>query len=166
MATYYTIAMAETASNLSRLDGSSYGNRLEYATLKSSYALTRSQGFSEESKRRIVGGNQVLSQGFSEGVYQKALVIRDEIVSSFENHFQAVNLILSPVTPDAVPKIGAVMSDPHKMYLSDAYTVGFSLAKLPTLTIPQGTPIGLQITTNHLEEQKILQTAKWLQEIL
>lgn len=166
VATYYTLAMAETASNLSRLDGSSYGSRKEGDTLKEGYKITRSAGFSKESKRRIVGGNQVLSAGFSEGIYQKALLMRSVCINAFKNHFKEVDVIISPVTPDNVPKIGEVMDDPKKMYLSDAYTVAFSLAKLPTLTIPKGTATGLQITANHLQEEKILRVANYLEEIL
>lgn len=166
VATYYTLAMAETASNLSRLDGSNYGNRIEDKNLIASYAVTRSENFSEESKRRIVGGNQVLSQGFSDEIYQKALALRNQIAANFSEDFKKVDLILSPVTPQMPPKIGASLKDPHAMYLSDAYTVGFSLGQLPTLTIPQGTPTGMQITASKNEEQKILELAHFLKALL
>ncbi|MDA8728852.1 aspartyl/glutamyl-tRNA amidotransferase subunit A [Flavicella sp.] len=166
VATYYTLAMAETASNLSRLDGTNYGNRIEDKNLIESYAVTRSENFSEESKRRIVGGNQVLSQGFSDEIYLKGLSLRDQIASNFQADFDEVALILSPVTPSTPPKIGDSLKDPHAMYLSDAYTVGFSLGQLPTLTIPQGTSTGMQITAAKNDEETILEFAHFLKEIL
>jgi aspartyl-tRNA(Asn)/glutamyl-tRNA(Gln) amidotransferase subunit A len=158
--------MAETASNLSRLDGSNYGNRIEDKNLKESYAVTRSENFSEETKRRIVGGNQVLSQGFSDEIYLKGLALRDAISANFENDFKEVDIILSPVTPGAPPKIGDSLKDPHAMYLSDAYTVGFSLGQLPTLTVPQGTETGLQITAAKNNDELVLKFANFLKDTL
>jgi aspartyl-tRNA(Asn)/glutamyl-tRNA(Gln) amidotransferase subunit A len=166
VATYYTLAMAETASNLSRLDGTNYGNRIEAENLIETYAVTRSENFSEETKRRIVGGNQVLSQGFSDEIYLKGLALRDQISANFEKDFNEVDLILSPVTPSAPPKIGESLKDPHAMYLSDAYTVGFSLGQLPTLTVPQGTVTGLQITAAKNNEELILKFANFLKDTL
>ena len=166
VSTYYTLAMAETASNLSRLDGTNYGNRIEAENLIETYAVTRSENFSEETKRRIVGGNQVLSQGFSEGIYLKGLALRDQISENFSKDFSVVDVILSPITPSAPPKIGDSLKDPLAMYLSDAYTVGFSLGQLPTLTVPQGTGTGLQITAAKNNEVLILQFANFLKEML
>ncbi|PKQ45351.1 amidase family protein [Confluentibacter flavum] len=166
VSTYYTLAMAETASNLSRLDGSNYGNRIEDKNLKESYAITRSENFSEETKRRIVGGNQVLSQGFSDEIYLKGLALRDAISENFENDFKEVDIILSPVTPNTPPKIGDSLKDPHAMYLSDAYTVGFSLGQLPTLTIPQGTDTGLQITAAKNNDELVLKFANFLKDTI
>ncbi len=166
VSTYYTLAMAETASNLSRLDGSNYGNRIEDKNLKESYAVTRSENFSEETKRRIVGGNQVLSQGFSDEIYLKGLALRDSIAENFENDFKEVDIILSPVTPGTPPKIGDSLKDPHAMYLSDAYTVGFSLGQLPTLTIPQGTETGLQITAAKNNDELVLKFANFLKDTI
>ena len=166
VSTYYTLAMAETASNLSRLDGTNYGNRIEDKNLKETYAVTRSENFSEETKRRIVGGNQVLSQGFSDAIYLKGLALRDQISESFNKDFESVDVILSPVTPAAPPKIGDSLKDPHAMYLSDAYTVGFSLGQLPTLTIPKGTVTGLQISAAKKNDEKVLKFANFLNDIL
>jgi aspartyl-tRNA(Asn)/glutamyl-tRNA(Gln) amidotransferase subunit A len=166
VSTYYTLAMAETASNLSRLDGTNYGNRLEADNLKETYALTRSENFSEETKRRIVGGNQVLSQGFSDEIYLKGLALRDTISENFENDFKEVDIILSPVTPNTPPKIGDSLKDPHAMYLSDAYTVGFSLGQLPTLTVPQGTETGLQITAAKNNDELVLKFANFLKDTI
>ena len=166
VSTYYTLAMAETASNLSRLDGTNYGNRIEGNNLKDTYSITRSENFSEESKRRIVGGNQVLSQGFSDEIYLKGLNLRDQISESFEKNFKDVAIILSPVTPSLPPKIGDSLKDPLAMYLSDAYTVGFSLGQLPTLTIPQGTETGLQITGAKNNDELVLKFANFLKDTI
>lgn len=166
VSTYYTLAMAETASNLSRLDGTNYGNQIEGENLKDTYSITRSENFSEETKRRIVGGNQVLSQGFSDEIYLKGLNLRDQIAANFENDFKEVDIILSPVTPNTPPKIGDSLKDPLAMYLSDAYTVGFSLGQLPTLTAPQGTSTGIQITAAKDNDEKVLQFANFLKDIL
>ncbi len=166
VSTYYTLAMAETASNLSRLDGTNYGDRIEGNNLKDSYSVTRSEKFSEETKRRIVGGNQVLSQGFSDEIYSKALSLRDQITSNFEKDFKEVDVILSPVTPNKPPKIGESLKDPLAMYLSDAYTVGFSLSQLPTLTAPKGTSTGIQITAAKNKDENVLQFANFLNDII
>ena len=166
VSTYYTLAMAETASNLSRLDGTNYGNRIEAENLIETYAVTRSENFSEETKRRIVGGNQVLSQGFSDEIYLKGLALRDQISENFSKDFQEVDIILSPVTPSTPPKIGDSLKDPLAMYLSDAYTVGFSLGQLPTLTVPQGTSTGLQITAAKNNDELVLKFANFLKELI
>ncbi|WP_341220946.1 amidase family protein [Polaribacter atrinae] len=166
VSTYYTLAMAETASNLSRLDGTNYGNRIEGDSLKDTYSITRSENFSEESKRRIVGGNQVLSQGFSDEIYLKGLNVRDQIIANFEKDFKEVAIILSPVTPNSPPKIGDSLKDPLAMYLSDAYTVGFSLGQLPTLTVPQGTETGLQITAAKNNDELVLKFANFLKDTI
>ncbi len=166
VSTYYTLAMAETASNLSRLDGTNYGNRIEAENLKETYAVTRSENFSEETKRRIVGGNQVLSQGFSDEIYLKGLALRDAISNNFEEDFKAVDVIISPVTPSTPPKIGDSLKNPLAMYLSDAYTVGFSLGQLPTLTIPQGTETGLQITAAKNNDELVLKFANFLKDTI
>ena len=166
VSTYYNLAMAETASNLSRLDGTNYGNRIEGDNLKDTYSITRSENFSEETKRRIVGGNQVLSQGFSDEIYLKGLNLRDQIAENFEKDFNEVDIILSPVTPNTPPKIGDSLKDPLAMYLSDAYTVGFSLGQLPTLTAPQGTATGIQITAAKKNDALVLQFANFLKELI
>ncbi|PKB15689.1 amidase [Flavobacterium sp. 5] len=166
VSTYYTLAMAETASNLSRLDGTNYGNRIEGENLIDTYATTRSENFSEETKRRIVGGNQVLSQGFSDEIYLKGLALRDQISENFSKDFQEVDIILSPVTPSTPPKIGDSLKDPLAMYLSDAYTVGFSLGQLPTLTVPQGTSTGLQITAAKNNDELVMQFANFLKDTI
>ncbi|WP_298879426.1 amidase family protein [uncultured Polaribacter sp.] len=166
VSTYYTLAMAETASNLSRLDGTNYGARIEGDNLKDTYSITRSENFSEETKRRIVGGNQVLSQGFSDEIYLKGLNLRDQISENFEKDFKEVDVILSPVTPSSPPKIGDSLKDPLAMYLSDAYTVGFSLGQLPTLTVPQGTETGIQISAAKNNDELVLKFANFLKDTI
>lgn len=166
VATYYMLAMAETASNLARLDGTNYGGRCEEKTLKDGYMLSRSQNFTEETKRRIVGGNQVLSAGHSEEIYLKARSLRGQIMDSFDQEFKETDIILSPVAPGMPPKIGENLKEPLSMYLSDAYTVGFSLGGLPTLTAPIGTEIGIQITAAKGQEETIIEFAHLLNEVL
>jgi aspartyl-tRNA(Asn)/glutamyl-tRNA(Gln) amidotransferase subunit A len=161
---YYIIAMAETASNLARLDGISYGQRITAETLKEGYARTRSVNFSEETKRRIVGGNQVLSHGHSEEIYLKARRIRNQVIKSFNLDFQQVDLILSPVSPAPPPPLGSSLEHPFEMYLSDAYTVGFSLGGLPALTVPRGTATGIQVAAAKNREAEILKFAKFITE--
>jgi aspartyl-tRNA(Asn)/glutamyl-tRNA(Gln) amidotransferase subunit A len=166
VSTYYTIAMAETASNLARLDGINYGRRQEASNLKEGYSITRSENFTEETKRRIVGGNQVLAQGHAEEIYLKARMLRNKIAHSFHDEFKEADIIISPVSPNTPPAIGTSLSDPLTMYLSDAYTVGFSLGGLPTLTYPAGTDTGIQITANKCREDIILKFANYLNKII
>lgn len=166
VATYYMLAMAETASNLARLDGTNYGARAEEKSLKEGYMVCRSENFTTETKRRIVGGNQVLSQGHSEEIYLKARSLRNQIMESFDKEFKELDIVLSPVAPGLPPKIGDNLKKPLSMYLSDAYTVGFSLGGLPTLTAPVGTEIGIQITAAKAQEQTIIQFAQLLNELL
>jgi aspartyl-tRNA(Asn)/glutamyl-tRNA(Gln) amidotransferase subunit A len=166
VSTYYILAMAETASNLARLDGISYGARMEAETLKDSYALARSVNFTDETKRRVIGGNQILSHGHSEEIYLKARALRDQITGSFARDFRLVDIIISPVSPCTPPIIGTSLDHPLEMYLSDAYTVGFSLGGLPALTSPVGTETGIQITSPKNQEETILKFAKFLNEII
>lgn len=164
-ATYYIIALAETASNLSRIDGIAYGNRvMNKATLKETYLDTRGEGFSEETQRRIVAGNQVLSVGYSDEIYKKALKVRKSIQAKFEQDFKEVDFILSPVAPIMPPTIGESMKDPLAMYLSDMYTVGFSLGCLPTLSAPFELPNNVQITAKKGADESILRFAYALEQ--
>lgn len=160
IATYYIIAMAETASNLSRIDGIKYGYRKSgVEDLKSLYEETRFFGFSEETKRRIISWNQVLSQWFLDKYYTKALVAREKLIEHFKKDFSEVDFILSPVTPQLPPKIWTTLDDPLAMYMSDIYTVGFSLGKLPTISLPLRSPTGIQITGNYAKDTDLLKFA-------
>ena len=166
VSTYYALAMAETASNLARLDGSMFGARKAGDNLKEMYSVTRSENFTAETQRRIVGGNQVLSQGHSEEIYNKAQAIRQNISDKFTSDFKNVDIILSPVTPNPVPEIGNNLKDPMTMYLSDAYTVGFSLGGLPTLTAPLAMETGVQITAAKKQEAILFTCANFLKQVL
>jgi aspartyl-tRNA(Asn)/glutamyl-tRNA(Gln) amidotransferase subunit A len=164
VSTYYALAMAETASNLARLDGTTYGNRIQGEGIRDDSAISRSENFTEETKRRIVGGTQVLSHGHSRGIYTKAKFLLQQIQQKFQADFSEVNLIISPVTPKPAPRIGESLKDPLLMYLSDAYTVGFSLGQLPALTCPFGQ--GIQLTADKSNEAMILKFANILKGIV
>jgi aspartyl-tRNA(Asn)/glutamyl-tRNA(Gln) amidotransferase subunit A len=165
-ATYYITALAETASNLSRIDGVAYGKRIETGnTLIDSYIATRTAGFTEESKRRITAGNQVLSEGYADEIYKKALDIRKDIEVHFMKDFEKVDFIISPVSPTLAPKIGEAMKDPVKMYLSDLYTVGFSLGGLPTLSAPCEVPNNIQISGKLGDDNGVINFANALTAI-
>ena len=166
-ATYYIIALAETASNLSRIDGIAYGNRaMDKDSLASTYLDTRSEGFSEESKRRIIAGNQVLSVGYSDEIYKKALTVRKGIEAKFVKDFNEVDFILSPTAPSLPPTIGQSLKDPLTMYLSDMYTVGFSLGGLPTLSAPFEVANNVQITAAKGKDEEILRFAYAIEQSL
>ena len=166
-ATYYIIALAETASNLSRIDGIAYGNRaMDKDSLASTYLDTRSEGFSEESKRRIIAGNQVLSVGYSDDIYKKALTVRKGIEAKFVKDFNEVDFILSPTAPSLPPTIGQSLKDPLTMYLSDMYTVGFSLGGLPTLSAPFEVANNVQITAAKGKDEEILRFAYAIEQSL
>lgn len=159
-ATYYIIALAETASNLSRIDGIAFGNRaMDKDNLASTYLDTRGEGFSEETKRRIIAGNQVLSVGYSDEIYKKALQVRKGIEAKFAKDFEEVDFVLSPTSPLLPPTIGESLKDPLTMYLSDMYTVGFSLGGLPTLSAPFVVENNVQITAAKGKDEEILRFA-------
>ena len=166
-ATYYIIALAETASNLSRIDGIAYGSRaMDKDNLTSTYLDTRGEGFSEETKRRIIAGNQVLSVGYSDEIYKKALKVRKGIEAKFVKDFNEVDFILSPTAPSLPPTIGESLKDPVSMYLSDMYTVGFSLGGLPTLSAPFKVTNNVQITAAKGKDEEILRFAYAIEQSL
>lgn len=162
---YYTIASAEASSNLERFDGIKYGYRAEeYKGLHQMYKKSRSEGFGEEVKRRIMLGSFVLSSGYYDAYYLKALKVKALIKAAFDKAFETYDVILGPVAPTTAPKLGESLSDPMKMYLSDIYTISVNLAGLPGISIPcgmdkKGLPIGLQLIGNCFEEKKLIRTA-------
>lgn len=162
---YYTIASAEASSNLERYDGIKYGYRTkEYADLSELYSKSRSEGFGAEVKRRIMLGSFVLSSGYYDAYYLKALKVKALIKKAFDEAFSKYDLILGPVAPTTAPKLGESLTDPMKMYLSDIYTTSVNLAGLPAISVPCGTdsagmPIGLQLIGNCFEEKKIIRAA-------
>lgn len=163
--TYYTIASAEASSNLERFDGIKYGFRADGEEgLHKMYKRTRSQGFGPEVKRRIMLGSFVLSAGYYDAYYLKALKVKAMIKEAFDRAFAGYDCILGPVAPTTAPKLGESLSDPLKMYLSDIYTISVNLAGLPGISIPcgidgGGLPIGLQLIGNRYQEKKLIQIA-------
>ena len=163
--TYYIIAAAEASSNLSRFDGVKYGWRAEgYEDLTDLYSKTRTEGFGAEVKRRILLGTFVLSSGYYDAYYKKALQVKGLIKQAFDDAFGKCDLMLTPVAPTTAPKIGESLSDPLQMYLSDIYTVSVNLAGLPGLSMPcgfdsKGMPIGAQLIGPALGEAKVLNAA-------
>ena len=159
---YYVIASAEASSNLSRFDGIKYGYRTkEYEGLHNMYKKTRSEGFGPEVKRRIMLGSFVLSSGYYDAYYLKALRTKALIKKEFDKAFAKYDLILAPASPDTAPKLGASLSDPLKMYLGDIYTISVNLAGLPGMTVPcgmdsKGLPIGMQLIGDCFKEKNIL----------
>ena len=162
---YYVLASAEASSNLARYDGVKYGFRAEgYKTLTQMYENTRSQGFGKEAKLRILLGTFVLSAGYYEAYYKKALAVKEQVKRGLERAFAACDVLLTPVTPNTAPKLGESLRDPMKMYLSDLYTVPANLAGLPALSMPcgvdgQGLPVGAQLMGPRFGEQVLLNTA-------
>ena len=159
---YYIIACAEASSNLSRFDGVKYGYAApEYKDLTDLYYKSRSQGFGMEVKRRIMIGAFVLSSGYYDAYYKKALQVKAVIKQSFDRAFGKFDCILSPTAPTTALKLGESLSDPLKMYLGDIYTVSVNLAGLPSLVVPcgfdkEGLPVGLQLTGQAFTESQLL----------
>lgn len=162
---YYIIASAEASSNLERFDGVKYGYRTEeYRDLHNMYKKTRSEGFGAEVKRRIMLGSFVLSSGYYDAYYMKALRTKALIKQAFDKAFEKYDVILGPVAPTTALKLGESLSDPIKMYLGDIYTVSVNLAGLPGISLPcgydnKGLPIGLQILGKHFDEKSIIRAA-------
>jgi len=168
IATYYILTTAEASANLSRYDGVRFGYRHENPEdLNEMYTLTRSEGFGDEVKRRIMLGTYVLSSGYYDAYYRKAQKVRRLIKEDFTNAFAEVDVILTPTSPFTAFKIGEKSSDPMQMYLSDIYTTSVNLAGIPAINIPIGfdsnnLPIGVQLIANQFEENLLLQTVNFL----
>ncbi len=157
---YYIISSAEASSNLSRYDGVRYGYRAESDNIEDMYVKTRSEGFGNEVKRRIMIGSYVLSSGFYDAYFKKASQVRRLIKDDFQNAFKDVDVIITPTTPTTAFKKGEKSSKPIEMYLSDIYTVSVSLAGLPAMSVPagfvDGLPVGIQLIGNYLKEDLLL----------
>lgn len=166
---YYVIAPAEASANLSRFDGVRYGHRCEGAAdLEDLYRRSRSEGFGEEVKRRILVGAYALSSGYYDAYYSKAQKVRRLIKQDFMNAFDEVDVLMGPTTTSPAYKLGSLSSDPVAMYLEDIYTTATNLAGLPGLSIPcgqvDGLPVGLQMTGNYFAEAKLLNLAHQFQQ--
>ena len=167
--TYYIVAPAEASSNLARYDGVKYGFRTQGENLIDMYEKTRSDGFGNEVKRRIMIGTYVLSSGYYDAYYLKAQKVRKLIKKDFDDVYNKVDAILTPSTPSSAFKIGEKTNDPISMYLNDIFTVPVNLAGLPAISIPAGVdkkgyPLGLQIIGKAFDEQTILNIAYSMEE--
>ncbi|MDX1359442.1 MAG: amidase family protein, partial [Clostridia bacterium] len=165
IAAYYIISSAEASSNLARYDGIKYGYRSSgYDSLLELYKNTRSEGFGAEVKRRIMLGTYVLSSGYYDAYYKKALQIRTLIKDEFDSLFNKFDCILGPTAPTTAYKIGEMINDPLEMYLGDVFTVSVNIAGLPAISIPcgldeSGLPVGLQLIGKAFGEKTILRAA-------
>jgi aspartyl-tRNA(Asn)/glutamyl-tRNA(Gln) amidotransferase subunit A len=167
--TYYIVAPAEASSNLARYDGVKYGFRVNGENLNDMYEKTRSEGFGDEVKRRIMIGTYVLSSGYYDAYYLKAQKVRKLIKNDFDEAYKKVDAILTPSTPSSAFKIGEKTNDPVSMYLNDIFTVPVNLAGLPGISIPagldkKGYPLGLQIIGKAFDEQNLLNIAYAMEE--
>lgn len=162
---YYVIASAEASSNLERFDGVKYGYRTaDYEGLHNMYKKTRSEGFGAEVKRRIMLGSFVLSSGYYDAYYLKALRTKALIKQAFDKAFEKYDLILGPAAPTTAPELGKSLQDPLKMYLGDIYTISVNLAGLPGMSVPvgkdgKGLPIGMQLIGNGFQEKTLIRAA-------
>ena len=167
--TYYLIAMGEASANLTRYDGVKYGHRAEGdLNLQEMYLRTRSEGFGEEVKRRIMLGTYALSAGYYDAYYRKAQQVRTLIRQDFEKAFTTCDILLSPVAPTTAFRLGEQTDDPLQMYLNDIYTASVNLAGIPGISVPyangaDGLPIGIQLLAPPLEEAKLLRMAYTLE---
>ena len=170
LSVYYIIAPSEASSNLSRFDGVRYGYRnKEAVSLRQMYRKTRSEGFGQEVKRRIMIGTYCLSAGYYDAYYEKAQRVRTLIINDFEKAFKKYDVLISPASPTTAFKIGEKVEDPLMMYLSDICTIPVNLAGLPAISIPAGMsdenlPIGLQIIANTLREDILFRAAYSLEK--
>ncbi len=169
IATYYVICTAEASSNLSRYDGARYGRRAPAAaSLEELYVNSRSQGFGAEVKRRIMLGTYVLSSGYYEAYYRRAMKVRTLIRRDFEHAFQQCEALLMPTTPTTAFRLGEKVDDPLTMYLSDIFTVSMNLAGVPSISLPAGKdnaglPIGLQLAAPAFAETTLFRLAHYLE---
>ena len=166
IATYYILTTAEASSNLARYDGAHYGYRSDKSgDLTDMYTLSRSEGFGQEVKRRIMLGTYVLSAGYYDAYYRKAQKVRRLLKKDFDDAFQKVDVILTPTTPAVAFKLGEKTSDPLAMYLEDIYTTSANLVGIPGINVPidknkDGLPIGMQLMSDQFNETTLLQAAK------
>jgi aspartyl-tRNA(Asn)/glutamyl-tRNA(Gln) amidotransferase subunit A len=166
---YYIIAPAEASSNLARYDGMRYGLRVDGPTLTDTYEATRAAGFGAEVRRRVLIGAYVLSAGYYDAYYLKALKVRRRIADDFDQAFETVDALLTPTAPSAAFGLGENAADPVAMYLNDVFTVTVNLAGLPGLSVPagldaQGLPLGLQLIGRSLDEGTLFQLGSALEK--
>ncbi len=171
LAMYYILAPAEASSNLARFDGVRYGNRQEESedSLVKMVTRTRSQGFGPEVQRRILLGNFTLSAGYADKYFQHAQKVRNKLKQELDRVFEGCDLVLMPTTPQVAFKIGEKTADPMTMYLADIYTVVANLIGAAAISIPGpsvgGLPFGVQLMAGQFQDQAVLETAHWLQQV-
>ncbi len=168
LAVYYIVVPAEVSSNLSRYDGQRFGySDKDAKTLDDSYELSRSQGFGDEAKRRIMIGTHVLSSGYYDAYYKKAQTVRTKLCQEFASAFESVDFLVGPVAPEVAFKIGENSEDPLKMYLIDIMTVASNLVGVPAVSVPCGLahnmPVGLQLMAPQTHDRQLLNVAQWYQ---
>jgi len=166
---YYVVAPAEASSNLARYDGMRYGLRVDGKDLNDTYDRTRTEGFGDEVRRRIMIGTYVLSAGYYDAYYLRAQKVRTRIVEDFEKAWQSCDAILTPTAPSAAFAVGRKVNDPVQMYLNDIFTVTTNLAGLPGISVPagldnDGLPLGLQIIGKALDEDTVFAAASALEK--
>ena len=171
LAVYYVLCPAEVSSNLSRYDGQRYGYSYDQAkNLDESYEKSRSHGFGDEAKRRIMIGTYVLSSGYYDAYYQKAQLVRTKIISEFEQAYKKFDILIGPTAPMNAFKIGENIDDPLKMYLTDVITVSANLVGSPAISIPAGLvgglPSGIQLMAPQNKDKFLLSVAKKIEEIV
>lgn len=170
LATYYIICPAEVSSNLSRYDGQRYGySDPDASTLNHSYTQSRSQGFGDEAKRRIMIGTYVLSSGYYDAYYQRAQLVRTKLINEFKRAFSSYDFLIGPTAPTTAFKIGEHTSDPLEMYLIDIMTVAVNLAGIPAVSVPapevDGMPVGVQIMSAQNKDRELLSMAQYVENI-
>jgi aspartyl-tRNA(Asn)/glutamyl-tRNA(Gln) amidotransferase subunit A len=170
LACYYVLCPAEVSSNLSRYDGQRYGFSAKAKTLDESYTASRSEGFGDEAKRRIMIGTYVLSSGYYDAYYQRAQLVRTKIINEFKQAFESYDILIGPTTPTPAFKIGENISNPLAMYMSDVLTVGANLAGIPAISVPagkiDGLPVGIQLMADQTKDLELLRAAKYVEEII
>ena len=170
LAVYYVLCPAEVSSNLSRYDGQRYGYSSPKATnLNESYSLSRSEGFGDEAKRRIMIGTYVLSSGFYDAYYQKAQLVRTKLINEFNAVFQKYDILIGPTAPVTAFEVGAHTADPLEMYLTDVMTVAANLIGAPSISVPGGKannmPVGIQLITPQHKDKFLLNFAQKVEAI-
>ena len=171
LAVYYIVTPAELSSNLARYDGIKYGNQKPGKDLQEVYEQSRSTGFMDENKRRILIGNYVLSSGYYDAYYEKAQTVRTVIIREFKKAFEDFDILLSPTAPTPAFGLGENIDDPLKMYMADIMTVPSSLAGLPAISLPNGTtadglPIGVQLIAPYRHDSVLLSVSKIVEEVI
>ena len=167
--TYYILTTAEASSNLARFDGVRYGLNVKGSDIDSGYRNTKTKGFGDEVKRRIIIGNYVLSSGYYDAFYSKAQKVRKIIKLDFDNAFNSVDLLFLPTSPELPYKIGEKIEDPLSMYMADTFTVPMNLSGIPAISAPVGLsrkklPIGMQFAANNFEENKLFSICKFISD--